>query len=336
MMTKMKEDLLTKMKEERNTDQEKMAADKKDFLARMKEAKQGLLTEMKEDLLTKTKEDRKADQEKMAADKEDFLARMDAIHEKRMAMLDAHQKRMTACLGEMDANTEKIELDTGMMQSIEEHQDVPSEDVAVMPVKGLRKRRGIWKSTAGRRGEPKELNRGNHGSRRKLAATCRKVSRHAAMVWRKRKLFRRTGTQGICGRRKELAIVGMRTSRYATVAWRKRKLTRNIQIQESRESAKDFAVNGMRQGLGGKNGIRRQNVKKPPHLRIERKTASSSGGQHKREQRRLKGMSRYNDIYWRTIGLDFVKKVVRMPSGFLQIRIWRVWRGRPPPKHKKM
>jgi hypothetical protein len=71
-----------------------------------------------------------------------------------------------------------IELDTGMMQSMEKHQDVPSVDVAVMPVKGLEKRRRELKSTAGRRGEPKKLNRGNCGSRKKFAVACRKVSRH--------------------------------------------------------------------------------------------------------------------------------------------------------------
>jgi hypothetical protein len=37
--------------------------------------------------------------------------------------------------------TEKIETDSGMMQSAEEHQDVPIEEVTVMPVKGLKKRR---------------------------------------------------------------------------------------------------------------------------------------------------------------------------------------------------
>jgi hypothetical protein len=37
--------------------------------------------------------------------------------------------------------TEKIEKNPGMMLAIEEHQDIPSEDVSVMPVKGLRKRR---------------------------------------------------------------------------------------------------------------------------------------------------------------------------------------------------
>jgi hypothetical protein len=80
--------------------------------------------------------------EQLLAGQARLLKRMDAYHEERMAMLDAHQKRMTACLGETDANTEKI--NPGMMQSVEKHQDVPSEDVAVMPVKGLKKRHRVW------------------------------------------------------------------------------------------------------------------------------------------------------------------------------------------------
>jgi NAD(P)H-dependent flavin oxidoreductase YrpB (nitropropane dioxygenase family) len=78
-----------------------------------------------EDLLTKMK-DRKADQE-------DLLARMDA-------MFEAHQKRRMA--------TKKVEPDPCMMQSAEEHQDVPNKDVAVMPVGEPRKRHRVRKSTA--------------------------------------------------------------------------------------------------------------------------------------------------------------------------------------------
>jgi hypothetical protein len=74
--------------------------------------------------------------EQLLAGQARLLKIMDAYHEERMAMSDAHQKRMIACLGQTDANTEKT--DPGMMQSAEEHQDVPSEDVAVMPVKGLK------------------------------------------------------------------------------------------------------------------------------------------------------------------------------------------------------
>jgi hypothetical protein len=105
-----------------------------------------------------------------------------------------------------DEATEEIEQDTGMMQYVEEHQDVPIEEVAMMPVKGLKKRRRGRKSTAGRRGEHKKLNRGICGSRKKLAAACRKVSSHATVAWRKRNLFRRSGIKKHFGRRKELAI----------------------------------------------------------------------------------------------------------------------------------
>jgi hypothetical protein len=287
-------------------------------------------------------------------------ASQNAYYEKIMAMSDALHERTIACFGQMETRleyeeptsgnikddrnemtayneaTEEIEkINPGMMQSVEEHQDVLNEDVAVMPVGEPKKRRRGRKLTSVRCGGPKKLNRGNCGSWKKLAAACRKVSCHATVAWRKRKVFRKSETRGYCGSRKGMTVADRRTSRHATVAWRKTKFIRNIRIQESRESSKDFAVKGMREGPGCKNGVRRRNIKEPPHLRIERKTASSSGGRHKREQRRLKRISKYNDIYWRTIGLDFVKQVVRMSSGFLQIRVWRLWRGRPPPKRKK-
>jgi hypothetical protein len=121
-------------------------------------------------------------------------------------MLEVQEKRMIACFGQTEARleyeepasgnikddrnettadneaTEKIEKNPGMKQSAEEHQDVHNEDVAVMPVGEPKKGRRVWKSTAGRRGEPKKLNRGNCGSRRTLAAACRKVSRYATVA----------------------------------------------------------------------------------------------------------------------------------------------------------
>jgi hypothetical protein len=39
-----------------------------------------------------------------------------------MVMVDAYHERMMACLGKMEADTEKTEPDPGMMQSTEEHQ----------------------------------------------------------------------------------------------------------------------------------------------------------------------------------------------------------------------
>jgi hypothetical protein len=105
----------------------------------------------------------------------------------------------TVCHVATEADIEKTEPESGMMQSVTEHQEVPKEDAAVMPVKGLRKQRRGRKQAAGRREEPKELNRGICGSREKLAAACRKVSRHATVAWRKRNILRKSWTQRSCG-----------------------------------------------------------------------------------------------------------------------------------------
>jgi hypothetical protein len=60
----------------------------------------------------------------------------------------------------------KIEQDPGMMQSVEEHQDIPREEAASMPVRGLRKRCRVWKLAAERRHKPKKGTRGYCGSRK--------------------------------------------------------------------------------------------------------------------------------------------------------------------------
>jgi hypothetical protein len=144
------------------------------------------------------------------ANQEELLARMDAYHEKRMAKFDAYEKRMVACLGQTEANIEKIEQDPGMMQSVEEHQDVPSEDVVVRQVRGLWKRRSVRKLAAERRQKPQEGTRGYCGSRRRVTVAGKRTSRHATVAWRRRKLLRKSGTQDTCGPPKNFAAAGMR------------------------------------------------------------------------------------------------------------------------------
>jgi hypothetical protein len=51
----------------------------------------------------------------------------------------------------------------------------------------------------------RELTRRNCGSRRNLAAACRKVSRRATVAWRKRNAFRKIWTEVNCGPRSTLA-----------------------------------------------------------------------------------------------------------------------------------
>jgi hypothetical protein len=75
-----------------------------------------------------------------------------------------------------------------MMQSVEEHQDIHKEDVAVMPVGEPRKRRRVCNLASERSQKKKKRTRGKSGSRRKYAAAGRKVSRRAKLAWRKRNI----------------------------------------------------------------------------------------------------------------------------------------------------
>jgi hypothetical protein len=53
--------------------------------------------------------------------------------------LQKNQQETTACDKETEAYTEMIQPDPRMMQSVAEHQGVPKEEAAVMPIGGPRK-----------------------------------------------------------------------------------------------------------------------------------------------------------------------------------------------------
>jgi hypothetical protein len=59
---------------------------------------------------------------------------------------------------------------------------------------------------------------GNNGYRRKSAAACRKVSRRAIVVWRKRNLIRKIRSLEKCGQQKDFAATRIRMTRCAIVA----------------------------------------------------------------------------------------------------------------------
>jgi hypothetical protein len=104
-------------------------------------------------------------------------------------------------LGEMIAcnGVTETEPDPEMMQSIEEHQAIPKEDAAVMPIGGPRKRHRVCNLAAEHRQKMRERTRGNSGSRRKLAGACKKVSCRAKVAWRERNLIRKFRTLEKCG-----------------------------------------------------------------------------------------------------------------------------------------
>jgi hypothetical protein len=191
------------------------------------------------------KADRKADQPRTEANKEDMLAEISARMGVNTKDIESSQAKMrsTVCTvrseledtiqretraaikcvrSELDEKTAcngatETEPDPGIMQSIEEHQGIPKEDAAVMPIGGLRKRRMVQNLAAERRQKRKEITRGNNTSRRTSVAACREVSRRAKVAWRKRKLVRRIGTQENCRPRKEFSPTGIRMTHSAKV-----------------------------------------------------------------------------------------------------------------------
>jgi hypothetical protein len=104
------------------------------------------------------------------------------------------------------------------MWSIEKHQDIPKGEAAVMPVGEPWKWCRVCNFDAERRQKRKESTQGNRGSRRKLAATHRKMSYRAKVAWRKRKLVKKIWIQENCELWKELAVARREMTHHAKVA----------------------------------------------------------------------------------------------------------------------
>jgi hypothetical protein len=99
--------------------------------------------------------------------------------------------------------------------------------------------------------------------------------------------------------------------------------------------SKEFAADGMRKGPGCENGIRCQDVTEPPQLTTGRKTATSIGGQNRREQSRLEGTGECNEMYWKTFWLVDHEASCMDFQRVTKIMNRALWRGGPPPKRKK-
>jgi hypothetical protein len=139
----------------------------------------------------------------------------------------------------MEATDLKVNPEEGMESEVE-YREVHTEEAAVKFSGKIKKRHRGRHLAAGRYGEPKELTRGDCGSRRKLAAACRKVSRRAAVVRRKRNVFRKIRTQGNCGPWKELAAAGSRMTQSKKVARRRghdrKRYDQDNVVQETRNA----------------------------------------------------------------------------------------------------
>jgi hypothetical protein len=147
LLLAMKEDSKTQ-RERMETYQAKLDADREELMARLDKNAKTMNEKM--DANTKatlaTKEDRKID-------KEEMIQEMRADQEQRKTEME---ERMTVTQAKTEGELKEPREE--MMQSAEEHHEVPREDAVVIPVRGWKRQHRGRKEAAGRHGEPMELN----------------------------------------------------------------------------------------------------------------------------------------------------------------------------------
>jgi hypothetical protein len=244
----------------------------------------------------------KADQGKKEAERKadrEVAERLEAIH---------NQQKMDSWIADMNSNRKETtarqntEPDPGMIQSVGKHQEVPKEETAVMPVVGLRKRRRDQNLAARHRQKPKGRIQVSREPRKRLTIAGRKVTCRASVAWRKRNVARKDGARA------------------------------NV-IQEIRRG-RTF-VRRRRPKPECSNSIGRRDVEEPLHRRKERKTANNIGGQSRRQQPRLEIMGKSNEVFGKTIGLEFGKRTARSTVGLQRIRLDLVERSTPSETEKE-
>jgi hypothetical protein len=118
------------------------------------------------------------------------------------------------------ANVDCKDQGPRQLESGVESQLVPAEEVAVKSSRTKKRPRSRC-IAAGRHVKPTKLIRGDSESWRKLVATCRKVSRCAAVAWRRRHIFGNLRTQGNYGPRQKLGAAGIMVTLHAKLARQK-------------------------------------------------------------------------------------------------------------------
>jgi hypothetical protein len=118
-----------------------------------------------EELLARMREDIKSGQEEMRSIVDEWMTDIKDV-----------RKEMIACEEETEADTEKTEPHSEMMQSTVEHQEIPLGESIVRPVRGLRKQRRVWKLAAEHHQKPKERTQGFCGSWKRVTVAGRRTS----------------------------------------------------------------------------------------------------------------------------------------------------------------
>jgi hypothetical protein len=202
------------------------------------------------------------------------------------------------------------------------------------PVKGRKKRHRGKKKAAERCEEPKELTLGICGSRRKLAAACRKVSHCATVAHCRRDAFKNKRTQNQIGYQKLLAVARRGTSLHAIIAQQKQKRsdTRMSHRATVPRRKRDIVKKNL---LTHHRGTKDQGGKRPLLGRKKRTTMDGIRKWNPGERALLGNEGTLRKILYEIYGPKNMKRMPKASSRTWRIADWTLWRGRPPPKRKK-
>jgi hypothetical protein len=255
-------------------------------------------------------------------------------------------KEAMSCQVTTEACLDSKELNPKDMESKLEHREAPTEEAAVKSSGTMKKRHRGQHLATGRRGEPKELTRGDCGSRRKLATVCTKISRCVAVARRKGNIFRKIRTQKNFGPRKELTAAGRKMTRCAghrpkaknkdDVASRNPKgRTFGMRRWKGPEYYNDIRARGLKQQLRGSKRIKDLGGRRPLYLRKKRTITDDIGGWSSRQQAPLGSEGKLKKTLHEISRSEIAKQMFETSIRMRNMRNWTLWRGRLPPKRKK-
>jgi hypothetical protein len=274
---------------------------------------------------------------------------MKKLFERLLAILDADRKarredirsmwfEKSITQEEMEADAEKMEPDSEVMQSVVEHQKVPIQDATVIPVGEPKKKRRRDRNRAAERHRQKlkDFTWENCGPQKRLAVARSGSSRRGRVTRHTKEIDRKMPRRATVARRMRDTFKP-NTTRRTEVVWCK-----DIAIRKgcSRPSVVEEIRNGQtfgrrrRQKLECSKGIKSRDVEEPPHPRIGKKPANSMGGLSGRQQLRLE-KKEPKRTYRKTTRLEIAKRTVRPTVERRTRKTGTLWRGRPPPKRKK-
>jgi hypothetical protein len=163
-------------------------------------------------LVSRMEAGRKSDREEIRASQEQMAslvswieanqAKMDVNLNEMRSILNAWiadmkdgQIERIACQGKTETWLEFEEPASVVMEPEAEHQEVPKEEAAVMPVGRLRRWLRDWNLAVERHQKPKETNRRSCESWKRLTVSSRRMTRCAGVAWLGRNVVRKYRTR---------------------------------------------------------------------------------------------------------------------------------------------